>query len=109
MIWYFLSGFIGAAWILLLGNAAWSLLWKPSRSPAQRVPLLGRLLLPVSGVIFASILFGQQGGWLHDGAESLLKWTGLAFSICAVVWAFGEDRLMKGLAARAAVRQGQSE
>jgi len=109
MIWYFLIAFQGAGWILLLGNAAGSLLRKPPRSPEQRVRLSGRLLLPVSGVILALILFGQQGGWLHDGAESTLKWTGFAFSTCALVWAFSQDRLMAVLAARAAARQGQSE
>jgi hypothetical protein len=103
--WDFLPWFTGASWILF----AWSLLRKPPRSPAQRVRLFGRVLLPVSGVILALNLIGQQGGWLHDGAESTLSWTALALSAGAVVWAFGEKRLMAALAARAAARQGQSE
>lgn len=109
MIWYFLSGFIGAGWILLLGNVAWSLLRKPPRSPAQRVRLFGRVLLPLCGLISVLNIIGHQGGWLHDGAKSTLGWTALALSAGAVVWAFGQDRLMAVLAARAAARQGQSE
>jgi hypothetical protein len=109
VIWYFLTGFICAVWILLLGTTAWSLLRKPPRSPAKRVRLFGRVLLPVSGAIMAFNLMGQQGGWLHDGAESTLSWTALAFSAGALVWAFGQDRLMAVLAARAAAKRGQVE
>ena len=109
MIWYLLLGFTGAAWIFVLGDVAWSLLRKPPRSPAQRVRQFGRLFLPVSGVVLALSLIGQQGGWLHDGAEPALKWMAFALASCALVLTFGQDRLIKALAARAAARQGQSE
>jgi hypothetical protein len=109
MIWYLLLGFTGAAWIFVLGDVAWSLLRKPPRSPAQRVRQFGRLLLPVGGAILALSLIGQQAGWLHGGAESALKWTALAFTSGALVLTFGQDRLIKAVAARAAARQGQSE
>jgi hypothetical protein len=109
MIWYFLSGFTGVVWVLLLGNAGWNLLRKPPGSVAQRVRMFGQLLLPLGGVILALNLIGQQGGWWHGGAKSTLGWAALPLSGAAVVWAFGEDRLMKVLAARGADRQGQSE
>ncbi len=109
MVWLVLLWSIGAAWILLLGDVARSLLQKPLRSPAQWVRLFGRVLLPVSSVILALSLIGHQGGWLHDGAKSALGWTALGLSASAVVWAFGEDRMVKVLAARTAARQGQSE
>ena len=95
--------------MFLLGDVAWSLLRKPPRSPAQRVRMFGRVLLPLSGVILAVNLFGQQAGWLHDGAESALKWTGFALVTVNLVWSFGQNRLIAVLAARAAARQGQSE
>lgn len=83
---------------------------KPPRSPAQRVRPFGRVLLPVNGVILTLNLIGQQGGWVNDGAKSTLGWTALALSAGAVVWAFfGENRLMRVLAARADARQGKSE
>jgi len=108
MIWLVLIWFTGAAWILLLGDVAWTLR-KPPRSPAQRVRLFARVLLPVSGVILAVSLLGQQTAWLHDGAESTLKWTGFALVTVNLAWAFGQNRLMAVLAARAAATQGQSE
>lgn len=109
MIWIVLIWFTGAGWIFLLGNVAWSVLRKPPRSPAQRVRPFGRALLPVTGVILFLSILGQQTGWLHDGAESTLTWTALPLCIGALVWAFGEKRLIKVLAARAAARQGQPE
>jgi hypothetical protein len=109
MIWYLLTGFTGVVWVLLLGNAGWNLLRKPPRSTAQRVRVFGQVLLPLGGVILALNLIGQQAGWWHGGAKSTLTWTALPLVAGAVVWAFGEDRLMKVLAARAADRQGQSE
>jgi len=109
MFWLVLIWFTGAGWIFLLGDVAWSLLRKPPRSPAQRMRLLGRALLPVTGMLLFLSLLGQQTGWLHAGAETTLKWTTLPFVISALIWAFGERRLLKVLAARAAAKQGQSE
>lgn len=109
MIWLVLLGFTGAVWILALGDVVWSLLRKPPRSPAQRVRLFGRVLLPLSSLILVLSLLGQFGGWVHDGAESTLKWTGFAFASLGLVWAFGQNRLLAVLAARAAAKQGQSE
>jgi hypothetical protein len=109
MIWFFLAGFTGLVWVLLLGNAGWNLLRKPPRSTTQRVRVFGQVLLPLSGVILAVDLIGQQGRWWHGGAGLTLSFAVLPLSAGAVVWAFGEDRLMKVLAARAADRHGQSE
>ena len=109
MIWYLLIAFTGAAWILLLGDVVWSLLRKPPRSPAQRLRMLGRLLLPLSGLILAVNLFGLQAGWPHDGAESTLRWTSFALVTVNLIWSFGQNHLIAVLAARAAARQGQSE
>ena len=71
--------------------------------------LFGRALLPLTGMLLFLSLLGQQTGWLHDGAETTLKWTSLPFVISALVWAFGEKRLMAVLAARAAAKRAQSE
>jgi hypothetical protein len=109
VIWTVVIWFIGAGWAFLLGAVAWSLLRNPPRSPAQRLRLFGRAVLPVTGMLVFLRLLGQQSGWLHGWAQTTLTWTTSPFVIAGLVWAFGEKRLMKVLAARVAAGQGQSD
>jgi len=105
----FFFWFSCAVWIFLLGDVALSLLRKPPRSPVQRARLFGRAVWPLTSLILVLTVLGQRGAWLRDGAQSTLVWTALALSIVALVWAVGEKRLMKVLAARDAAKQGHSE
>jgi hypothetical protein len=105
---YLVVGLQAAAWILVLGSIV-SGLRKPPRSRAQRVRLLGKVLLPMSGTLVLLTAIGQQHGWLHDGVESGLTWTACAFSVAFLVWSLGERRLVALLAARASAQPGQSE
>jgi len=68
---------LGAVWLWVLGDLAWSLLRKQPRSPAQRARLMYSALLPLGSTIMLFGYLGQHyGWWTHGTVESALTWTG---------------------------------
>jgi hypothetical protein len=70
--------------------------------------VIGRVLALPAGTILMLTSAGEPHGWPHGAARHVLTWCVYLYIGANACWIISERRLMAGLTARAAGRQGQS-